>query len=92
MMLPPSAKQLCDTLATGIAGLEFLDALDGITAFEGHQRITAPFCPFLEAPQRLAVRDISGVLPPPPPDRERCGQEFRPPTLDIFEKSSLKRA
>src|SRR5215475_7703740 len=43
MMLPPSTEQLPDTLATGIASLDLLNALDGITASEGHQRIAAPF-------------------------------------------------
>jgi hypothetical protein len=33
-----------------------------------------------------------GVLAPPPPDRERRGQQFRPPSLDIFEKSGRERA
>jgi hypothetical protein len=90
MMLPPSAEQFRYTLATGIAGLEFFDTLHGIAASQGHQRITAPFGPLLEASQRLAALEC--VLAPPPPDGDRRSQEIRSPWLDIFEKPSRKRA
>jgi hypothetical protein len=79
--------RLCDALTTGIAGFEGFDALNGIATPKSHEWVAAPFCPGLEASERLPARDRRCVLATPSPDREDCCQEFGSLPFDLVEKS-----
>jgi hypothetical protein len=87
VMLPPHLEQFRDALATGIVGLEHLDALNGVPTPEVEQRIATPFRPSLETAKGLTPRKQRCVLATPAPDGQTRDQKFRPLAFNLVKKT-----
>ena len=92
MVLPPSREEFCKLLAAGIARLKRLDALNGVSAPERQERITAPHCPYFVASKRFAALEFFLVLPSPAPYRKNRCKQVGALALDLLKKAGLEGA